>query len=272
MKNICHKEDREIYVLDFCLDYFEKEEPIGDLGYKKDNIINIDHHFPVKKFNKYISTTNLIIEYMKKHTINKNSMIVINHTDCDSILSAGILSGRLAPLDIFAEAAISEDHTGQESLVGDLLDELQQYRDPELSFRNLTLLMENKPLEKVANDGLHKRNVDRKIIGEIAGEFKYFQNKVAYLEIGAGGRKFSGVLLPAYLKKAAIIVVFIHKQNATKVITRLGMSAPDGLDLRDIMQKVDPNWGGRWNAGGNERMGGTNIPVMEYLEKINNAL
>ena len=53
---------------------------------------------------------------------------------------------------------------------------------------------------------------------------------------------------------------------------RLGMAAPDGTNLINIMKAVDPKWGGRWNAGANDRFGGMDFELDDYVTKIEEQL
>ncbi len=108
------------------------------------DILNIDHHAPLKEFTKHISSTNLAIAWVKKNgVLNKNYTVVLNHTDCDSVLSSFIIRGIFPPHEIFGEAAIAADHTGEENKIADLLQALQYKRDLEFSVRNLKLLRSN---------------------------------------------------------------------------------------------------------------------------------
>jgi hypothetical protein len=66
-------------------------------GYKYKGIVVIDHHAPIKRFATNISSTNLAIAGIgeKDIRIGDNTVIIINHTDADAILSASIIAGIL---------------------------------------------------------------------------------------------------------------------------------------------------------------------------------
>lgn len=53
-----------------------------------------------------------------------DAVLIIDHLDRDSILSSGILLGRLPPDPRLSEAAITADHTGAENDIADLLQGL----------------------------------------------------------------------------------------------------------------------------------------------------
>ena len=54
---------------------------------------------------------------------------------------------------------------------------------------------------------------------------------------------------------------------------RLGQAAPKGFSLHGLNLKgLDPNYGGRWNAGSNIRGGGTNLAPEKYGEKLSELL
>jgi hypothetical protein len=71
--------------------------------------------------------------------------VVINHTDCDSVLSSGTASGHLEPLKEYGVAAIAADHTGEENDIADLLQALDERRDLCLAFTSLDRIMEGSP-------------------------------------------------------------------------------------------------------------------------------
>lgn len=52
--------------------------------------------------------------YVKEEGIaSPADCVVINHTDCDSVLSSAIIRGILPPEKRFGDAAIAADHTGE---------------------------------------------------------------------------------------------------------------------------------------------------------------
>ena len=130
---------------------------LSDWGYEREGILNIDHHSPAPEMARFISSANLAIDYVSQRgVLGPEWAVVINHTDCDSILSSGIMRGIIPPEARFGEAAISADHTGAKNDIADMLQGLEEKRDIEYSLRNLELLLGGLPLDKDAKMALEK--------------------------------------------------------------------------------------------------------------------
>lgn len=268
--------DKNILLCDAYIQTIETGER-DSVGFLKDGILNIDHHAPVEEMSRQVSSANLAIQYvLEKGVVPKDWVTIINHTDCDSVLSSAIMRGILEPLKEFGDAAIAADHTGEPNPIGDLLQSLQAKRDIEFSLRNLQLLRLGKPLEAEAQALLQERLLDReRAKALVESEFKTNQSgEVSYASID---KKLDAGLLPALLPNAKVILTyspFIDKETTQavpgryEVKSRLGMTAPSGTDLRRIMTSVDPAFGGRWNAGSNKRSGGTTIDMESYVQAI----
>lgn len=259
----------------------------NDGGYEKDGIVTIDHHALTKRMQKEISSTNLAIEYVKKNGIigndAKDTVVVINHTDCDSVLSSAILRGILPPEERFGQAAIACDHTGEENKIGDLLQSLQYENDLEFSLRNLQLLLRNQPLENDAQKMLETRYNNRKKAKEIIKNGQYSQiGKTACVILN---KKIDGELFVPLIPHAEVIVLANPLEaNSEKweIELRIGKSgAFKGLilDKKKISEKIDSNYGGRWNAGSNARSAdgvkehaGIDINPEEYAQMIDRLL
>jgi hypothetical protein len=135
-------------------------------GFLLGDVLNIDHHAPSPRMDRPVSSATLAIAHLRAAGL-PHGTIVLNHTDCDSILSAGIASGRLAPEDRFSEAAIAADHTGADNEIADLLQALDGRRDLRLSFRSLDRLLRGESLEKTAEDGLAERRRKRRAAADV---------------------------------------------------------------------------------------------------------
>ncbi len=237
-----------------------------------DGILNIDHHAPVEEFVKYVSSTNLAIAWVKKNGIlDKNYTVVLNHTDCDSLLSSFVIRGIFSPYERFGEAAIAADHTGEENEIADLLQALQYKRDLEFSVRNLKLLLEGKDLEAEAQKLLEKTFIDRKKAREIVeGGGMINLGGIIYAQLD---KKVESSYFPALIPNAHVILLFSpHEKNIGnwEAKIRLGMAAPSGLTLSKLeIEDFDPSFGYRWNAGGNNRGSGTSLSVKEYAQRLN---
>ena len=109
-----------------------------------------------------ISSANLALEHVSRFgAVDSGTPVAITHTDCDSILSSGIVSGRLEPRPEFGDAAIAADHTGEENSIADLLQGLDEKKNLELSFRNLSLLLSGREVEREATVALDQRRRKR---------------------------------------------------------------------------------------------------------------
>lgn len=275
----------EIFACDFYLTGAESWEEKA-WGFQRGRVTNLDHHAPVGRMTQHISSTNLALLRVRHDGVAPSgSHIVLNHTDCDSVLSAAVLSGDVDPDDVFGVAALAADHTGELNPIADLLQAVDALRDYDLSLRNLHLLLENKPLEPAVQEALDVRYQKRKTAAEVVaqGVFKR-QGKVFFAELDAA---IDGEFFPVLLPDAIIILMFSPRtdDNASgqnmdasspplwNVKLRLGASAPAGLSLHDLkLSDWDQNFGGRWNAGSNKRGGGTDLNPFDYALQVAHCL
>lgn len=276
--------DKQILLCDAYIDEIEGGTPVtvesaenGEatiVGFSVGNILNIDHHSPIVQMSRQISSTNLAIAYVAENgPVSADAVAIINHTDCDSILSFAIMRGILEPRKEFGEAAIAADHTGEANEIADLLQSIEGKRDVDFSLRNLELFLKGEPIEPEAEELLRKRIDERERTKDIvANEFINYQNSGIYFAIL--DERIDAGLLPALIPEAKLIVMFgpMPEPNTHEVKVRLGMAAPDGMDLRKILKDVDPNWGGRWNAGSNKRGGGTTMDSLEYIKILSSKM
>jgi hypothetical protein len=268
-------EDEPIVVCDFYLDKVEsrgEEEPYG-LKYK--NILNLDHHAPVKRFERPVSSATLAVDYVREFGVFDKGSVAVNHTDCDSTLSSAIIRGVLPPDQKFSDAAIAADHTGEANDIGDLLQALQDKRDLDFSLRNLNLMLEGKEIDAEAKLLLEKRFADRERAQQFveSGAFQMIGN-VAYADTDT---KFDGAFLPALLPDATVILLGSPlrdkdgnpQEGLREVKIRLGKNVPEGMTLQTLKLAETPiHFGGRWNAGSNKRSGGTMLSLQECAEIV----
>lgn len=243
------------------------ETPDGQMvGYRyqsggNSEILSIDHHGPDPRMMRRVSSTNLALHFIRVWgTVNA---AVVTHTDYDSAVTAGMLTGRL-PLklgEILGAAAIAADHTGEENVFADTLQAIQDLRDVEFSLSCLrTLLQQGEDyLPPVAREALQGRREQRAKLMELilAGVFK---NRRSGVYVAFLNTRVDGELLPSLLPQATVIVTVSPPQkegDGYLVKTRLGMAAPEGMSLKAFNL---PGWGGRWNAGSTGRHGGTANP------------
>lgn len=258
----------------FACDFYVIEAETGlevTGGYQIERIVNIDHHAPTPRMNRPVSSTNLAIERVSDQgPAGADDAIVINHTDCDSLLSSAIMAGELPPDPVYGEAAIAADHTGAEHAIADLLQSLDHLRDFELSRRSLARHLQGKVLDPVAQVALarrcHRRGKARDAVEN--GEFQLI-GKIAWAEFD---HAMDGEFFPDLLPEAIIIVTASprdYHDGHWNTKLRLGEAAPEGFTLHDLdMAELDPGYGGRWNAGSNRRGGGTVLDPEAYAEQV----
>ena len=235
-------------------------------------IINVDHHADDERFFRHVSSGNLAIEYLAQREHDPNTAVVINHTDCDSVISSALLCGLLEPKSSYAEAVIAADHTGERNAIADLLQALDAPRDYACSLRNLRLLENREPLEPEAEALLEDRERERERASQLVNEgaFQQIHNvAVATLPVE---QRVSGEFLPPLLKDAWAIVSgtpIPGKGELWETKIRLGLAAPAGLSLRALgVLKAEPMFGGRWNAGSTKRNGGSPLTPREVALRL----
>jgi hypothetical protein len=239
-------------------------------GYESGRVINIDHHAQTPLMRRYISSANLAALYVAQNGAAKsNETVIINHTDCDSVLSAAIMCGDVEPLPEYGEAAIAADHTGKVNPIADLLQALDAKRDYAFSLRNLRLLLDGSALDDEADVLLQKRHGKRALASKLVEDGKFtIQNGLAWAVLDD---TIDSEFFPALLPDAIMIATFSPRPNEPgkwNAKFRLGTAAPGTLWVEKIIQPIDAKFGGRWNAGSNKRGGGSSISPSQYAAKI----
>lgn len=234
------------------------------------SIVNIDHHANDPRFYRHVSSGNLAVEYLRAHGPDPEAAVVINHTDCDAVISSALLAGLLEPRAGYERAVIAADHTGMADPIADLLQALDDWRDYLASLRNLQLLESGKALETAAQDELAVRLRERALAAELVarGAFRK-EGKVAVATLSAEDR-VSGEFLPPLIPDAWAIVSGSPMENGlweSKI--RLGLAAPEGSSLFALgVNTAEPYYGGRWNAGSTKRAGGSPTPPQEVAFQL----
>ena len=285
--------DGDLVACDFYVEGIEAqgEEVVG--GYRLGRILNVDHHAPAPRMWRQVSSTNLALELIEAgaEAIGKDPVVVVNHVDCDSVLSSGILAGRLDPDPRFGKAAIAADHTGEENLIADLLqgidaeitksrngDTRRTLGDYAYSIQNLKSLLAagDSRLDHMAREALEARLRKR-------GKAEALVSRGAFHEAGAlrfavVDEPIEGELFYRLIPDAAVIML-ANRLSADpprwQVKLRLGQAAPPGFALSDLgIEEFDPCYGGRWNAGSNRRLDpetglrGTPLDPEEYAARL----
>lgn len=261
-----------IIACDFYVDEAEKW-PRRPGGYAWGRVTIIDHHAPDPDMWRHVSSTNLAMQRLSEFAPEReDSLVVISHTDCDSVLSSGIISGELEPDPIFAAAAIAADHTGEENAIADVLQPLDKKRDVQFSLRNLRLFLDKgeNALESEAAAALADRRRKRVAASDLVAAGKVTMN--GHVAIGQFEEKIDGELFIPLLPEAHAILLFSPRRDLPDkwdVKLWLGRSAPAGASIHNMrMAEFDPNFAGRWNAGSNSRNQGTTITPAAYESAV----
>lgn len=246
-------------------------------GYRLGSILNVDHHAPTARMRRKISSATLALDRAEANLLaqDRAAKVMINHVDCDSILTAGIMAGLLPPDRRFSDAAIAADHTGEENPIADLLQGLdarqpRHGRDLNVSYRNLDRLLTGTTLEPFAREALDARLRERSSAEACvaAGAFSH----AGPLSWAVLDEPIDGAFFPALLPQSAVILLMnrLPQDRARwQVKVRLGLQAPTGFALSDLqIDQFDPAYGGRWNAGSNRRGGGTVLQPKEYAAAL----
>lgn len=252
--------DKNIFACDFYLQGAE-DGALTPYGLIHKDITNIDHHSSLDEFTRRISSTNLAIAYITQNTLPDASIIVLNHTDCDSILTAMILSGELEPKNLYGNAAIMADHYGTPYPIADLLQAIEHHRDINLSKHALNNLLNNEPLDPQTLSDIAARQQERaQIQALIEKDLQYYED-IAYITLE---QNLDAALFPPYLPEAKVIVIGIPMEGRWKIKARLG-NKTEGIQLNTLDL---PDMGGRWNAISTGRNGGTQYTPKEYAQII----
>lgn len=262
-----------LFVCDFYVEDIERGQRIP-AGYQSGRVINIDHHAPTDEMSRVVSSTNLVLQYVAEHGQQPEHDVLINHCDCDSVLSSGVLSGVLEPRKEYGQAALIADHKGDENPIADLLQSIEHARDLSYSFECLALLEAGKPLPPSAEDSLINRKRLREKAQSVVAQGK-FQRKGPLAYAVLDERVDAELFLPLFPDAAIVMYAFPRTREGGKfgMKVRLGKGAPEGLNLHKIgIRDFDPAFGGRWNAGSNTRGGGTDLDPEIYAQQLADRL
>lgn len=258
-----------IVACDFYVDGAERGQDIPG-GYEIDGILNIDHHAPVEHMMRNVTSTNLAMGQIRHSgPVGAGAMVIISHTDCDSVLSSAIMSGELPIDDQFSEAAVAADHTGATNSIADVLQSLEWKRDLYFSLRNLRKLLDGEPLDRTAQPSYIQRLRKRE-----AAELAIVNKRVQLdgsLAFGVLETQIDGEFFPAKLPSAALILLMSPRPDSNRwnAKMRLGHTAPAGASLHHLRtERFDPAFAGRWNAGSNARNGGTDMKPEIYAQTV----
>lgn len=285
--------DKRLYVCDFYIDGIDQPGTAAFDGssFRKGQIVNIDHHSEEPSMRRFVSSTNLALDYVgRNHDFKQDSSVVIHHTDADSTMTTLIMCGNVTRKQAIAwgfdVAAIAADHTGEPNDIADLLQALRSgaYQSQPTSERlifstqNLEKLLRRENIDSRAKVLLEGRLQERASLSEKVrrGDFNAIgeNQEVAWLQFNATEDP-DAVMLPALFPKSHVIFAVRSDPKMSGryfMNVRLGKPAEGKFDLRDIMKIANIPFGGRWNAGANKRKGGTELSPEEFAAKIYAAL
>lgn len=246
--------NKKICVCDFYVKDCEQGEidSTGVINYS--DLLIVDHHAPIPDMMQHISSTVFANQYVSTHgALNDEYVILINHIDTDSLFSALLMNGELKPTKEYGLAAIAADHTGEENILGDILQALEDDRDLAYS---IDVLMKVLKKRIWARQALKARveNHEYEMIGGIA-------------HLTTNDR-LDAALLPSLFPHAKAVALTSpmpkHSARKWRIRVRLGISVENvALNQIDL-----PHTGGRWNAISTSRDGGTAMEPAEYLKLV----
>lgn len=283
---------REIIACDFYVKGAENERLLPGkehgrhrpAGLRFGRILNVDHHAPIDAMRQRITSTQLATRYLAdgfQPTRVPAPWVVINHADCDSILSSALMMGLLEPDEELVGASIAADHTGEANDIADLLQGLDEGREGDRtdeqyleSLRNLRLLRQGKALELCAQRALDLRLGRRAAAERIVSEGRVDRDRlVAWAVLD---EEIDAAFFPALLPESALIMLAVRHPEFPErwaMKLRLGLAAPPGATLHSLrIPEWDPAFGGRWNAGSNKRGEGTKDEPADYAARLAAAI
>lgn len=243
-------------------------------GYEIGSLLNVDHHAPTQRMMKYVSSTNLAIDHVKAvGPTHPGALVIVSHTDCDSVLSSCIMAGELEPDARFGEAAIAADHTGDANEIADVLQSFDSLRHLYFSLRNLRKLLDGQPLDSTAQPYYKARLKKRDDAAAVVANHNVALD--GPLAFGVLEKKIDGEFFPARIPDAALILLMNKRADSSlfDAKMRLGLKAPAGASLNDLRtERFDSAFAGRWNAGSNSRNGGTTLAPEIYARHVAEAM
>ena len=249
-------------------------------GFRMGRILNVDHHAPVARMQWPITSTILACQYLaapdEKRTTARPA-VVINHTDCDSVLSSALIMGTLEPDERLVPASIAADHSGDANPIADLLQGLDEGRTGDRtaeqyveSLHALLILLEGRRLPRAAQRALDRRCARRRRAARLIRRGRItLAGPLAWAILD---EEMDSAFFPALIPDATLIILALRHPSLPDrwvVKLRLGVAAPPGFTLHSLgIQQWNPGFGGRWNAGSNKRGGGTTVEPRDYANRL----
>lgn len=251
---------RRIFAVDFYLKGAEKGELLScGSGYQiGTRVFNIDHHAPHTQWERHVSSGVLACQWVRARGAlqpGSGDVVVINHTDCDSVLASMILTGVLPPHERFEQAVLDADHRGAPNEVADLLQACSSTRDLSLLVEALSTFLKGDTLPSQIQERLDSLYEDRLQVKEIA-QLRHHEERNGVVFIPCDRYFESELFLPHFPHARIIVVGCPCEKNPDVLLTRLrlGAGVESGASLHRFgITDFDPYYGGRFNAGSNKR-------------------
>jgi len=268
-----------VFACDFYVSGAERGTPVPG-GFELGRILNVDHHAPVARMQRAVTSTALALDHLRafgRPRRSSRTSVVINHTDCDSILSSALLMGHIDPRDVFASASVAADHSGEANPIADLLQGMDETRDGNRtadhyveSVKSLLLLLEGHRLPAASQRALDRRLARRDAAAKFVSNGSFHSDGPLVWAIL--DEEIDTAFFRPHLADAALIMVAQPRSDAANrwnVKLRLGQAAPPGFTLHSLgIRGWNPAFGGRWNAGSNKRGGGTSVAPHDYANRL----
>ncbi len=255
-----------------CDFYIEGSEDwlMEDLALRDGSFFNIDHHSPRPELMHRVSSGNIAASYVKRNGILPSDYkVVLNHTDCDSIITAFIMLGIIEPEERFLRSVIAADHTGEEDSIADLLQSIEYSRNLDSISNSLFLMLEGKELPQDAKDMLGLREKNRERVRSMIEHNRF--HKIGSIAVFITESNLDPAILVSLLPdSSAIMVSSQSKKDESRWIHRIRLGKDiDGVSLKNCNL---PDFGGRWNAGSTRRHGGSTLGPLEYGKVLDQEL
>jgi len=249
-----------IFAVDFYLRGAERGAPLAcGSGYQiGERIFNIDHHASDPRWERHVSSGVLACQWVRQRGAlepDSGDVVVINHTDCDSVLAAMILAGVVPPHERFEEAVLDADHRGTPNELADVLQACSTSRDLSLLVEALSSSLKGDRLSARILEHLELLHEKRAAVREIARQSACQErNGVVFIE--SDRYLDSDLFLPHFPDARVLVLGCPSPKNPDVTITRLrlGAGVESGVSLHRLgVAEFDPYYGGRFNAGSNKR-------------------
>ena len=258
---------KKVFICDFYIEDSEngKIDENGVTDYC--DLFIVDHHAPISYMKKHISSAVIASRYVSANgPLDDEYVIVVNHTDTDSLLSVLLMSGKIDPNSEYEQAAIAADHTGEANIISDLLQSSEDGRELKKSIELLLIMVKDPKMVK--DLGIMKeRLLIRSELKELVPTFTVNMNNGIAFKIM--DKKIDAGLLPALFPNVkAIMVASPMPDRKWRIRVRLGKLGKN-IELNKLNL---PDTGGRWNAISTSRHGGTNTKPEDYLKMLSDKI